>query len=326
MTPVDLRNARDWRAALAAFDPATARSPVTPHAAQMLMTRGLNGPAEAALRDLLDQAPQHHGALLTLASLLRRMGRRDEAGEFIARAVHIETEQKDFAPEDRPDVERFLTAADDCTSSPDRAPAAYVANLFDECAETFETLLRDKLKYRGPELLLEAVTQVAGRPLENLDVLDLGCGTGLAGEVFRAAARRMDGVDLSPKILAQAEAKHVYDRLDVGDLAPHLRSVTSPYDLILAADVFVYLGDLAPVFAAARGALRPGGRFAFTTEACDGGEYQLQEVRRYAHSRDYLTRETAAAGYEVRYLEESSTRTEALRPVRSFVCVFSIAE
>src|SRR5262249_34211053 len=160
---------------------------------------------------------------------------------------------------------------------------------------------------RAPELLLGAVSRVAGRALRDLDVLDLGCGTGLAGEQFRPAARRLDGVDLSPKMLAQAAAKGGYDRLTAGDLVAHLGGIGDRYHLIIAADVFVYLGDLVPVFAAARRALRAGGWLAFTVEAGDGADYHLQPVRRYAHPRGYLTRAADATGFIVRCLEETST-------------------
>lgn len=323
MTPSTRADDRDWRAALKAFDPAAARAPVTLHAAQLLQTRGLNAPAEAALREFLERAPEHHAGLLALASLLRRLGRSDEAAAFMVRAALAEAAQRDVPDDERKQVAEFFVAAERNGPAPDRAPAAYVAALFDEFADHFDTQLRDKLAYRGPELLFEALTRTAAGPLANLDILDLGCGTGLAGETFRHAARRLDGVDLSPKIIAQAAAKQVYDRLSVGDIVAHLSASDDRYDLILAADVFVYLGDLAPVLAAARRVLRDDGRLAFTVEAADDGDFLLHENRRYAHSRDYLTRAGTAAGFEVRLLEESSTRMQSQRPVRSFVCVFS---
>lgn len=323
MTPSARPNDRDWRAALKAFDPAAARAPVTLHAAQLLQTRGLNAQAEAALREFLERVPDHHAGLLALASLLRRLGRADEAAAFMARAAQAEAAQRDVPVAEREQVAEFFVAAERSGPTPERAPAAYVAALFDEFADHFDAQLRDKLAYRGPELLLEALTRPSDGPLANLDILDLGCGTGLAGETFRHAARRLDGVDLSPKIIAQAEAKKVYDRLDVGDITTHLNACDDCYDLILAADVFVYLGDLAPVLTATRRVLRDDGRLAFTVEAIDEGDFLLHENRRYAHSRDYLVRTAASAGLAVRYLEESSTRMQAQRPVRSFLCVLA---
>jgi predicted TPR repeat methyltransferase len=316
----------DWRAALAAFNPAAARAPVSPHAAQLLLARGLNAEAEAALKELLGQVPDHNQALQTLGLLLRRVGRWDEAAKVLARAAWVEAGRFTSPADDRGEVAQFLAAADQGTTSPTEAPAAYVTALFDEFADRFDTQLRETLAYQAPELLRAAVARVVGTALHDLDVLDLGCGTGLAGELFRPVARRLDGVDLSEKMLAVAAARGIYDRLSAGELVAHLGGTDQRYHLVLAADVFVYLGDLVPVFTAARRVLRAGGWLAFTVEAADGGDYHLQPVRRYAHSRDYLTRAAETTGFAVRCLEETSTRVEAQRPVRSFLCVWANPE
>jgi predicted TPR repeat methyltransferase len=323
MPPANRESGRDWRSAVAAFNPAAARAPVTLHAAQLLLAHGRSAAAEAALREFLDRFPDHHAALLSLGMLLRRLGRRDEAGDLLVRAASAEAGRMVLPPGEREAVEGFLSAADRCGPRPAQAPAAYVTALYDETADRFDTLLREHLAYRGPELLFEAVSRVAGGAPRGLDVLDLGCGTGLAGAVFRPVARQLDGVDLSPGMLAWAAARGVYDRLTAGDLVAHLGGLCRRYDLILAAEVFIYLGDLSPVFAAARRALRAGGWLAFTVEAGDGDDYSLQAVRRYAHPRGYLTRAAEATGFRVCCLEETSTRTEALQPVPSFVCVLA---
>ena len=312
---------RNWRTALAAIDPATARAPVTLHAAQQLMAHGFNAYAETALREFLDHSPNNRTALVTLGMLLRRVGRAEEAAELLVRAARSEAEQIAIPAGESLAVEQFFSAADQCGPPPAEAPAAYVTALFDESAERFETLLRGNLEYRGPELLLETVSKLAGDALRDLDVLDLGCGTGLAGELFRSAARRLDGVDLSPKMLEQAAAKGIYDRLIAGDIVAYLNQVDDRYDLILAADVFVYVGDLLPVLAAAHKALRSGGRLAFTVEACDGDSFFLQPIRRYAHSQEYVTRTATAMGFAIESLEQSSIRMQSFHPVRSFVCV-----
>jgi predicted TPR repeat methyltransferase len=323
MSLPDQVSGRDWRLALAAINPVLARAPVTPHAAQLLLAHGLCAEAEAALREFLDRVPDDLQALQALAKLLQRLGRDPEAAEVLARAARAEATNFDLPPGDRGEVGQFLSAAYQCGPPPAAAPNAFVASLFDGYADRFETHLRESLTYRGPELLLGALSAVAGPALRDLDVLDLGCGTGLAGELFRPLARRLDGVDLSAKMLARAEAKGVYDQLTEGDLVAYLGAVSDPYHLILAADVFVYLGDLVPVFAAARKALREGGRLAFTVEAWDGPDYHLRPSRRYAHSRDYLTHTADVSGFTVQFLEENSTRDEGTRPVRSFICVLA---
>lgn len=326
MKPLGGRGAsRDWRAAVAAFDRKAAEAPVTLHTAQMLLARNMNAEAAAALSEFLDAHPEHQKALITLGTLLRRLGRRQEAAEVFARAARVEVAQMALADGERGAVEQYLSAADQCGSSPDKAPDAYVAAIFDKFADRFESHLREQLAYRAPELLFDAVTRVAGRQLRELDVLDLGCGTGLAGELFRPLARRLAGVDLSPKMLAKAKEKRVYDRLVESDLVTCLSEAAECWDLIVAADVLVYLGELRPVLAAARLALRPGGWLAFTVEAGEGADYHLQPVRRYAHGREYLMQAAESSGLIIRCLEEAVTRTESTNPVRSFVCVLASA-
>ncbi len=292
--------------------------PPSLHAAQLLLARGRHDEAAAELRAFLARSPDHHQALVTLGRLLQRLGRGAEAADILGRAARAEAAA--FAS--GAGVEEFLAAAVLGGPPPDKAPAAYIAASFDDFADGFDDHLRDA-GYCGPELLLAAVSRVAGGPLEDLDVLDLGCGTGLVGEAFRPLARRLDGVDLSPKMLAKAAAKGVYDRLAVGDLVSYLDGAADRYDLVLSADVFIYIGDLAPSFAAARRVLRPGGRLAFTVEAGDGEEYVLHPNRRYTHPRAYLLRTAAAAGFAVRELSEATKRTEARHPVRSFVGVLA---
>lgn len=293
--------------------------PVTLQDVQSLLSRGSSTAAVEAYREFLCREPNHTAAWNGLALLLRRLGRAEEAEAAAAEAARTEAAKY----EDPAAVQRFLAAAGRAGETPDTAPATFVTKLFDDAAEHFESLLKHDLSYRGPELLLEAVTRVLGVPPRNLDILDLGCGTGLAGGVFGAAARRLDGVDLSSKMLEQAAAKRVYDSLARADVVEHLARTPERYDLILAADVFIYVGGLAPVFAAARRVLRPGGLLAFTTEVMDSesADLQLQAVRRYAHSRGYLTRTATEAGFAIPSLEEAALRTESTRPVRAWIAV-----
>ena len=295
--------------------------PVTLHAAQLLLSRGLTAEAVEAYREFLVRFPQNHGAQESLGYLLRRLGREDESVAVLREAARIEAVKYGSDA----DVQRFLAAADRSAEPPDKAPPVFITKLYEDFAPRFEPLLVNELGYRGPEILLDAVTRVIGADTCGLNVIDLGCGTGLAGVAFSPRARRLSGVDLSESMIALAAAKGVYDELAVGDVVEHLKQLRNPVDLVLAADVFVYLGDLAPVFAAARTALRPGGWLAFTVESGtqDGDAYLLQAVRRYAHPRGYLLHAAAEAGLETLLIEECSTRREATLPVRSFVAVMS---
>lgn len=203
----------------------------------------------------------------------------------------------------------------------------YVRALFDDYAIRFDRHLVRSLKYRGPDLLHAAARRACSlrmRPFRFDVALDLGCGTGLAGEVFRPACGRLQGVDLSPAMVERARRKAIYDRLDTGDLAAWLDArPPATADLVLAADVLVYLGDLAPVFGAAARALRPEGLFCFTVQAHDGAGTVLGEDLRYAHAGQDLRHLAAASGFAVASLESVSTREDRGVPVPGLLAVLA---
>jgi predicted TPR repeat methyltransferase len=204
---------------------------------------------------------------------------------------------------------------------------AYVRRLFDQYAARFDTALTERLAYRGPAVLREAVEQgvhAAQRPLRFSAMLDLGCGTGLAGAAFAPLADWLVGVDLSPAMVAQAETKQLYDRLVTGELAAFLKGELDKgerYDLVVAADVFVYVNDLAPVLAAATKTLAPGGVFAFTVETHPGEGVKLLQTLRYAHGEPYIRRALAGAGLSAASIAKAAVRSEKGVPVDSLVVI-----
>ena len=191
-------------------------------------------------------------------------------------------------------------------------PAAFVEALFDQYAAHFDTALVQSLDYRAPWLLREAL---AGRHWGR--AMDLGCGTGLAGQVFRDAVDWLAGCDLSAAMLAQAQAKGVYDRLDKTDLAT--LEIGERFDLILAADVFVYLGALERITAWCAGSLTAGGTLAFTVEAEPAAPVTLRESRRFAHSRAYIDEVLTAAGFARVVVTEAVLRQDRGAPIDGFV-------
>ena len=190
----------------------------------------------------------------------------------------------------------------------------------------------EKLEYKGPEVVLTALQPwieehlaAAGQDASGVDILDLGCGTGLCGIALRPFARRLDGVDLSPKMIANARERDVYDHLEVNELTDYLDCCGQAYDIAAAGDVFVYIGELEPVFKAVRQRLRPGGAFVFTVEEQEGqGDgFVLCDSNRYAHTEGYIRGLAARTGYTIRSLEQRSTRQEALQPVPCLVAVLT---
>jgi predicted TPR repeat methyltransferase len=206
-------------------------------------------------------------------------------------------------------------------------PAAYVRTLFDQYAPRFDAALTEGLGYRGPQILLTAIETAcaaAQRPARFDSMLDLGCGTGLAGAAFRPLVRRLAGVDLSDRMVAVARTKGIYDRLESGDLLPFLHGEArdgARYDLIVAADVFAYLAWLPGVVAAAARVLAPGGLLAFTVETHASDDVILGEKLRYQHGAAHVRAAIAGAGLTLMSRDEASTRSEAGVAVPGLVVV-----
>ncbi|MGL4975021.1 MAG: class I SAM-dependent DNA methyltransferase [Bosea sp. (in: a-proteobacteria)] len=202
---------------------------------------------------------------------------------------------------------------------------AYVTALFDEYAPRFDKHLREGLGYRGPEILLKAVSRACdenGRPASFSHMIDRGCGTGLAAEVFADTSQRISGVDLSPRMVALAGAKSLYAVLEAGELVAFLeKQPVASADLVLAADVLVYIGDLVPVFIASARTLESGGLLAVTVQASADADVVIGTDKRFAHSEGYLRRITTAAGLELLQLEPAVTRREGDRAVEGLVLV-----
>jgi predicted TPR repeat methyltransferase len=197
-----------------------------------------------------------------------------------------------------------------------RSDPGYVRHLFDQFSADYDARMRGHLRYAAPEILSGLAAMVMpGRA--QLRILDLGCGTGLAGEVFKPLASRLDGVDLSPAMIEKAKARGLYDHLAVAELQSALGEAGPAYDLLLAADTLVYLGDLAPLFQAAAQRLAPDGFFLFTVEKAESG-FELGPKRRWRHGETYLRETAQAAGLRVAGLLAAAPRHEASRPVEGF--------
>ena len=237
--------------------------------------------AVTAYQEAVSLNPDHTGARQGLTRTLLQAGRRDEAAGVFEEWLRKEPGNP---------VILYLQAACLGKGIPDRAPDAYVQQIFDDLADSFDAHLVENLDYCAPGLVIEAISAVFPLPDANLDILDAGCGTGLCGPLLRPYARRLVGVDLSAKMLAKAAGCKTYDDLVRFELTEFLSRQTEAYDIIASADTLCYFGDLQPVFQAAVKALKPGGLLAFTLEdAGDGAsDLQLNPHGRYSHSRPYV--------------------------------------
>jgi predicted TPR repeat methyltransferase len=241
-----------------------------------------------------------------IAELMLDSGQIEKANRLLEMATRLN-------PED--ETARYFLAAMSQSATPDAPPDSYVASLFDAYASKFDHHLVDELQYRCPEMIAAALFEQLGRGVSGLGIVDLGCGTGLCGPLLKRAAKRLVGVDLSEKMLEKARARGVYDELIRDEITAALARWNAEFDVAVAADVFVYVGNLVPSLKACARALKRGGLFAFTVEKQDGSGFVLDTTCRYRHSKSYLEEAAAAQGFDILRADEIIVRYNNSKPV-----------
>lgn len=311
-----LRLRRDLPAAIAAYEHALAIDDAHADASQNLgnayRSAGRVDEAIAQYRKALALRADRVALYLHLGRTLFRLGRLPEAA-----AVYQQWLQRE--PDNA--IAAHMLAACAGGKAPARASDAFVKDTFDAFAEDFDEVL-EELGYRAPQFVAEALDRhLGGR--RDLDILDAGCGTGLCGPLLRPLARRLTGVDLSPAMLSRARERRVYDDLVQAELTQWLLQRPAAFDVITAADVLVYFGELRPLLGAAAAALRPGGRLVFTTErsATAGAGYQLHPHGRYSHAPEYLEQTLQQVGLSVLASAPVQLRLEGGEPVAGTLAV-----
>jgi predicted TPR repeat methyltransferase len=271
----------------------------------------------AAAADLFAQAteaePTFAAAWFALGETAAKLGDQEGAVVAFERALALD-------PQDRCGAALHLAQLGAADAAQAMSPA-YVRTLFDQYAPRFDGAL-EALAYRGPQLLLDAVMRA--RPAKLAAALDLGCGTGLAGVAFWPCVAHLTGVDLSPGMVARCRTKAIYDRLETAELAAFLqteRTAQRRYDLVVAADVFAYLYDLAPVVQAVADVLSAGGFVAFTVETQESDGVALGEKLRYRHGAGHVRTAIEAACLDIIELAPAVTRIEAGDAVPGLVAV-----
>ena len=282
--------------------------------------------AAEVMAQALELAPGWAAGWLALGEILEGTGDQDGAIDAYGRALDLDAADEAGAAAR---LARLGAHPVGGALSP-----AHVAALFDDYAPSFEAALVERLLYRAPALLRDALGTCRS-PLAFRRMIDLGCGTGLMGEAMANACSVMDGIDLSAGMLAAAIRKGLYARLTRSEVVAYLDGEPGGgADLILAADVLVYLGDLAPLFRAVARVLEPGGLFGFTVQELapkappgasgaveDVPAFALGEDLRYAHGEAGIGAWAAAAGLAVVRLERASTRLDAGVPVPGLVAI-----
>jgi predicted TPR repeat methyltransferase len=155
----------------------------------------------------------------------------------------------------------------------------------------------------------------------NLDVLELGCGTGLAGRYLRPRARMLAGIDLSTEMVEKAQSTGLYDALEVIEITSFLDRETRSFDLIAACDTLIYFGDLRQVILPAALRLRNGGFIAFTVERGNTAPFCLTDSGRYSHTASHIAEIAADARLSVVSLSEGFLRNEYGIPVTGLIAL-----
>jgi predicted TPR repeat methyltransferase len=309
---IALEQRGDLEAAVAAYRRA-AESDQLPEASfnlgNVLFTLKRYADAVVAYERAIALRPGYARALNNLANSLLQLGRFDELADAYEALLEVE-----------PDVAeaRHMLAALKGDAR-DRADPTYVARHFDTYAPTFEQMLVNELGYEIPQKVAAMVTSHLPPSGRFARAVDLGCGTGLAGRALRPHCDALVGIDLSPSMLEKARAAGGYDELIEGDIASVLEGRSDRFDLFVATDVMIYLGDLREPFAAAARRAAPNALFAFSTELGDHESFALDKTGRFSHARAYVEREARAAGFEIVECRDEVIRMERGVPARGQV-------
>ncbi|WMW80843.1 tetratricopeptide repeat protein [Undibacterium cyanobacteriorum] len=276
------------------------------------------------LEDLLFIDAQSLQAHLQKIQVLKLMGHLDEAVAAIHKAAQFGLESEHA---------QFLLASLGRSASPHAAPADYVRSLFDHYAPHFDQHLTVNLEYRLPSILRACFQKYLARSAANFTansrMLDLGCGTGLCGAELRDFGATLIGVDLSPEMLKRAAARNIYDSLVCNDIVHFLVGEEQVADLVLLADVLVYMGDLQELLTQCHRVLQSDGFLFFTVELDPATNsiaqtegYRLQASQRYAHQESYLRDLAASGAWEVLEMSPHALRREGQDVIDSLVCVW----
>lgn len=278
------------------------------HEATALAELGRADEALRSFRRFVAVEPRHPGAWMAIGNLLMERGDNAAAAQAFETALDAGADAE---------LARFhLAAARATADAPIAPPRGYVESLFDRYAPDFDRHLVGQLGYAAPQRLVEALPRGEGaKPRRFGSALDLGCGTGLCAPLLRPRVDRLVGVDLSARMLGQARALGLYDRLDQSDIGAWLATCDERFDLVIAADVFIYVGALDAVFAGVARVLRAGGVFAFSLEAPAQDDapalgYVLRPSKRYAHTLAYVSALSQRHGMQVAAAHAGTVRRE----------------
>jgi predicted TPR repeat methyltransferase len=260
------------------------------HLGVIHLKRGNYEAAEKCFQEAVDRDPEHFGAWYNLGLLKKQQGFLKLADECLSRAQAIQPDSEYVA---------FLRAAVNHASTPEHPPEGFVQDLFDRYAGYYDAQMSEGIDYQVPQQLYHCFKEHVVTAPRSLTIVDLGCGTGLAGELFRPEAKNLRGIDLSSYMLDAARAKNIYDDLQQAEILEVLLNFAPrSIDVFIAADVLGYIGVLDQLFERVYIALKSEGHFVFSIESGDQS-VALSERIRFTHSSEYIHVLCEKFGFEV---------------------------
>ena len=275
------------------------------------------GHIEIAVRmfmQVLEIQGEHFGALSNLAAIKMRNNDKPSAIKLLQRALKVEPNNK---------TTQFMLQALMQKQEQVATCTDYARDLFNHYAMYYEKHMQETLQYKLPEKLWEILNMLK---LESFDkVLDLGCGTGLCGDVLKSFTDYLVGVDIADKMLSVAKSKGIYKKLIAADIFEFLGESAEQYDLIIAADVLPYFGSLDSLFASIQSRLSDNGIFIFSTEISAEEQWQVQESIRFSHSPHYISKLCDANNLILEYKEQTIARQQDAQGLEEIIYVCKLA-
>ncbi|RUR07211.1 tetratricopeptide repeat protein [Legionella sp. km772] len=225
---------------------------------------------------ILQLEPTHASSLNNLAAIYLKLDNRETSRHYLERALEVNPEDK---------ISRHMLNAITGIKNGENTPE-YAHNLFNNYALYYDQHMQGQLNYSIPTHIARSLHQFELLELDN--ALDLGCGTGLTGVAVREYCKHLTGVDIAEKMIEHAKKKAIYDELLQMELLDFLKQDPKHYDLIVAADVLPYFGDLAPLIQLVSEHLTEEHYFIFTTEINEESPWQLESSARFSHQPAYL--------------------------------------
>lgn len=245
----------------------------------ILMAQDHHNDALSYFQSAAETDPDNTETLLNMGAINLKKGNREEAIKIYQQVLSLEP--------DNAEITHVLEALIG-KNTPEQSPPDYVKNLFNHYANYYDKHLEAHLHYDVPQQLAKAIEEESQcGDTEQWRILDLGCGTGLVGEQLKHLAKQLIGIDISEKMIAHAEKKQIYHDLSIGDITLAFKTHRD-IDLVVAGDVFTYIGNLNNIFLGVKVVLKSGALFAFTVEKTNEENYILQKTIRYAHNKHYI--------------------------------------